>query len=211
MNFDTIYQSVSQDYYKLKQVQSQLQLNQEQINNILNQIASNESKIQLLDSASTIFKTLQDKMTTVHINHITQLINNALHTVFDDEFITYKIEIETTQQRNNNTIQFHLLTTENNITTKTNLQDNGFGIQSLIGFVLQIYFILQHKQAHILFLDESLTAISTDKLPKLKQFITEVSKQYDFKFVLIAHMESLFTLADYAYNVDNGIVTEVRV
>ena len=141
----------------------------------------------------------------------TKLINNALTTVFNDDLIQYSIRIDTTQQRNNNIAQFTLLTTENSITTETNLQDNGYGIQSLIGFVLQIYFILQHKQARILFLDESLTAISTDKLPKLKQFINEVSERYDFHFILIAHMESLFDLADYSYNVDNGVVIEVPI
>ena len=69
---------------------------------------------------------------------------------------------------------------------------------------------LSVKQAHILFLDESLTAISTDKLPRLKQFIQEVSKQYNFYFILIAHMESLFELADYTYNVNNGKIKLVQ-
>lgn len=211
MTFDSIYQQISQDYYKLKQVQSQKDLTKEQIQKLTVQIADDTKQVQLLDDTATIFKTLQDKLTTVHINHLTKLIDNALSTVFNDEFIQYHIRIETSQQRNNNTTQFYLETTENNITTETLLQNNGFGIQSLIGFVLQIYFILQHKQAHILFLDESLTAISTDKLPKLKQFITEVSQQYHFKFILIAHMESLFQLADYAYNVENGRVTAVSI
>lgn len=211
MTFDSIYQQISQDYYKLKQVQSQKDLTKEQIQKLTVQIADDTKQVQLLDDTATIFKTLQDKLTTVHINHLTKLIDNALSTVFNDEFIQYSIRIETSQQRNNNTTQFYLETTENNITTETLLQNNGFGIQSLIGFVLQIYFILQHKQAHILFLDESLTAISTDKLPKLKQFITEVSQQYHFKFILIAHMESLFQLADYAYNVENGRVTAVSI
>ena len=131
--------------------------------------------------------------------------------VFNTPTTQYHIRIETTQQRNNNVTQFYLLTTQDDTTTETLLQDNGFGIQSLIGFVLQIYFIIQHNQAHILFLDESLTAISTDKLPKLKLFINEVSKQYNFHFILIAHMESLFQLADYSYSVHNGKVTPIPV
>ena len=36
-------------------------------------------------------------------------------------------------------------------------------------------------------------------------------QQYDFKFILIAHMESLFDLADYSYTVENGIVTPVSI
>lgn len=209
MQFDKIFQDVSKEYYKLKQVQSQLLLTNENITKLKEELIEDERQIQLHEKASEVFKTLQERLTYVHIDHLTNLINNALETVFNDEYIQYSIRIETSQQRNNNTCQFYLLTTENNITTETLLQDNGFGIQSLIGFVLQIYFILQHNQARILFLDESLTAISTDKLPKLKVFIDKVSQQYDFKFILIAHMSDLFELADYAYNVENGKVIEV--
>lgn len=211
MDFTTLKQNINRDFYKLQQIDTQLTLNNEQEQQLVSRLADEEKQIQLLDSTLTVFKTLQEKLTTVHIDHITKLINNALSTVFNDDNIQYQIRIDTTQQRNNNTTQFVLLTTENNKTTETNLQDNGFGIQSLIGFVLQIYFIIQHKQERILFLDESLTAISTDKLPKLKQFIHEVSQQYDFKFILIAHMESLFDLADYSYTVENGIVTPVSI
>lgn len=210
MEFESVYQKISQKYYSLQQIQTQFQLNKEQEQQLIQEIAQISQKIQLLDDALTIFKTLQDKLTQVHIDHITKLVNHALETVFNDDQLQYSIRIDTNQQRNNNTAQFYLLTTENNITTETLLQNNGFGIQSLIGFTLQIYFILQQNQAHLLLLDESLTAISTDKLPRLKQFIHEISKQYDFHFVLIAHMESLFELADYTYTVHNGKVKLIQ-
>jgi ABC-type sugar transport system ATPase subunit len=210
MSFDEVYQHISKEYYQLQQVQTQLNLNKETEQKLIQDLAKCESHIQLLDDGLSIFKILQEKLTQNHINHITQLINHALSTVFDDEFTQYQIRIEVNQQRNNNTAQFYLLTTQQQETTETLLQNNGFGIQSLIGFVLQIYFILQHNQAHILFLDESLTAISTDKLPRLKQFIQQVSQQYDFYFILIAHMESLFDLADYTYHVDQGKVTLLK-
>lgn len=209
MSFDQLYQQITQKYYKLQQIQTQLDFNTTQEQQLIQELAKNSQQIQLLDDGLIIFKTLQEKLTLTHINHITSLINHALATVFDDDQTQYQIRIETTQQRNNNTAQFYLLTTQSGNTTETQLQNNGFGIQSLIGFVLQIYFILQQNQAHILLLDESLTAISTDKLPRLKQFIQEVSKQYNFHFILIAHMEALFELADYSYDVRNGKITEV--
>lgn len=210
MTFDTIYQQISQKYYSLLQIQTQLQLNKEQEQKLISQIAQTSQDITLLDDALTVFKSLQDKLTHVHIDHITRLTNHALDTVFNDDYTQYSIRIETSQQRNNNTAQFYLLTTEQGNTTETLLQNNGFGIQSLIGFTLQIYFILQQNQARLLLLDESLTAISTDKLPRLKQFIREIAKQYDFHFVLIAHMESLFELADYTYTVNNGKVKLIQ-
>lgn len=184
-----------------------------QRNNLIGKIDKNTKDTTLLENTREVFKVLENKLSEANIRHVEELCNQALTTVFNTDDTIYSIKIETLVQRNNNQVQFYLF--EKNLKTdeeiKTRLEDNGFGVQSLIGLVLQIYFILIHKQQHILFLDESLTAISVDKLPKLKVFLNEVSKKLDFKFILIAHVESLFCLADYRYNVVNGEITEMEV
>lgn len=185
----------------------------EQRDKLISKIATDTTNITLLEDTREVFKVLENKLSEANIKHVEDLCNQALQTVFDTDTIKYAINIETLIQRNNNQVQFYL--TEKDLLTneevKTRIEDNGFGVQSLIGLVLQIYFIIIHKQQHILFLDESLTAISVDKLPKLKIFLNEVSKKLDFKFVLIAHVESLFCLADYRYNVVNGEIEEMEV
>lgn len=178
---------------------------------LLNKISENTQNIGLLENTQEVFKTLENKLSEANIIHVEQLCNQALKTIFNTDEIEYTIKIETLIQRNNNQVQFYLYEKDliNNTEVKTRLEDNGFGIQSLIGLVLQIYFIIIHNQQHILFLDESLTAISVDKLDKLKIFLDEISNKLDFKFILIAHMESLFKLADYRYNVENGKIEEI--
>lgn len=178
---------------------------------LLNKISENTQNIGLLENTQEVFKTLENKLSEANIIHVEQLCNQALKTIFNTNEIEYTIKIETLIQRNNNQVQFYLYEKDliNNTEVKTRLEDNGFGIQSLIGLVLQIYFIIIHNQQHILFLDESLTAISVDKLDKLKIFLDEISNKLDFKFILIAHMESLFKLADYRYNVENGKIEEI--
>lgn len=185
----------------------------EQKNKLVSKIAKDTKDIALLEDTREVFKILENKLSEANIKHVEDLCNQALQTVFDTEDIKYSINIETLVQRNNNQVQFYLTEKDlvNEEEIKTRIEDNGFGIQSLIGLVLQIYFIIIHGQQHILFLDESLTAISVDKLPKLKVFLNEVSKKLDFKFVLIAHVESLFCLADYRYNVVNGKIEELEV
>ena len=203
MKLNNLIESTSRNYTESKEKRDEL----------VNKIADDTRNITLLEDTREVFKLLENKLSEANIKHVESLCNQALQTVFDTEDMTYRINIETLVQRNNNQVQFYL--TEINTTTneevKTRIEDNGFGIQSLIGLVLQIYFIIIHKQQHILFLDESLTAISVDKLPKLKVFLNEVSRKLDFKFVLIAHVESLFCLADYRYNVVNGKIEEMEV
>lgn len=178
---------------------------------LLNKISENTQNIGLLENTQEVFKTLENKLSEANIIHVEQLCNQALKTIFNTDEIEYTIKIETLIQRNNNQVQFYLYEKDliNSTEVKTRLEDNGFGIQSCIGLVLQIYFIIIHNQQHILFLDESLTAISVDKLDKLKIFLDEISNKLDFKFILIAHMESLFKLADYRYNVENGKIEEI--
>lgn len=185
----------------------------DQKNKLVSKIAKDTKDIALLEDTREVFKILENKLSEANIKHVEDLCNQALQTVFDTEDIKYSINIETLVQRNNNQVQFYLTEKDlvNEEEIKTRIEDNGFGIQSLIGLVLQIYFIIIHGQQHILFLDESLTAISVDKLPKLKVFLNEVSKKLDFKFVLIAHVESLFCLADYRYNVVNGKIEDLEV
>jgi hypothetical protein len=185
----------------------------EQKNKLVSKIAKDTKDIALLEDTREVFKILENKLSEANIKHVEDLCNQALQTVFDTEDIKYSINIETLVQRNNNQVQFYLTEKDlvNEEEIKTRIEDNGFGIQSLIGLVLQIYFIIIHGQQHILFLDESLTAISVDKLPKLKVFLNEVSNKLDFKFVLIAHVESLFCLADYRYNVVNGKIEEMEI
>lgn len=181
--------------------------------NLIDKLDKETKEVTLLENTREVFKVLESKLSEANIKHVEDLCNQALTTVFDTDEVKFSIKIETLMQRNNNQVQFYLF--EKDLVTgeeiKTRLEDNGFGVQSLIGLVLQIYFIIIHNQQHILFLDESLTAISVDRLPKLKVFLNEVSKKLDFKFVLIAHVESLFPLANYRYNVVNGVIKEVEV
>lgn len=185
----------------------------EERDKLIAKIATNSANITLLEDTREVFKILENKLSEANIKHVENLCNQALQTVFDTDTTKYRISIETLVQRNNNQVQFYLFETDldKNEEVKTRIEDNGFGVQSLIGLVLQIYFIIIHRQQHILFLDESLTAISVDKLPKLKIFLNEVSSKLDFKFVLIAHVESLFCLADYRYNVVNGKIEEMEI
>lgn len=178
---------------------------------ILGKINNDTQEIALLENTQEVFKTLENKLSEANIIHVEQLCNQALKTIFNTDKLEYRIKIETLIQRNNNQVQFYLYEKDltNNTEVKTRLEDNGFGVMSTIGLVLQIYFIIIHNQQHILFLDESLTAISTDKLDKLKIFLDEICDRLDFKFILIAHMESLFKLADYRYNVENGKIEEI--
>lgn len=179
-----------------------------QIETLKGQIIKDQNHINLLQQSQDIFKLLQDKLTIQQIQHLQTLCNDALVSVFNDEQFSYHIDIQTKTDNQKPQAMF-ILTTTNNLTQEqyqTNLQSNGYGIQSLIGFILQVYYIINTHQQHILFIDEGLTAISHDHLPALKEFMTQISQKFQFIFILVVHDPDLLQLADYTYTINNGQV-----
>jgi hypothetical protein len=86
------------------------------------------------------------------------------------------------------------------------IDDNGFGVQSIIGFVLQIYFIIYHKLYPVLFLDEAFSTLSLEYIPYLKSLINSLSEKYNFIFVLITHDTRFMEISDKTYKVKDGKV-----
>ena len=88
------------------------------------------------------------------------------------------------------------------------IKDNGFGIKTIIGFILQVYFILYHKLSPIIFIDEGFSNLSLQYIPYLRSLLTSLKEEYGFIFVLVSHDPRLIDIADQTYEVKNG---EVRL
>lgn len=161
------------------------------------------------EDAITIMKELIDKLSRTHLDHLEQLLNTSVKTIFYDR--DYRIEFEVTEFRNSNNLIIYLIETTDEGEIKTELKDNGFGLKTIIGFILQIYFILYHKQAPILFMDEALSALSTQYIPFLHSLIHNLAEEYNFEFILISHDPRFNDIADRIYEVNNGNVKCIRI
>jgi DNA repair exonuclease SbcCD ATPase subunit len=145
--------------------------------------------------AVDLMKKLVEGMSKSQINHLESLINSALSTIFYDR--QYYVELVITELRNTNNLQILLNEVlEDGSVIKTKLEDNGFGVKCIIGFILQVYFIIYYKQYPILFLDEAFTQLSKQYLPYLKSLINDLANKYGFTFVLVTHDRDLMELAD---------------
>ena len=164
------------------------------------------SKEHKFESAVDLMKKLVEGISKSQINHLEILINSALSTIFYDR--NYTIELVTTELRNTNNLQLILNElTEDGQLIKTKLEDNGYGVKCIIGFILQVYFVIYYKQYPIIFLDEAFTQLSKQYLPYLKSLITDLADKYGFTFVLVTHDKDLMQLADRTYMVEKGKVS----
>ena len=158
------------------------------------------------EEAVDLMKKIVESMSTSQIEHLQKLINSALETIFFDR--QYSVDLVVTELRNTNNLQILLSeTSEDGTVIKTKLVDNGYGVKSIIGFILQVYFIIYHKEYPVLFLDEAFGTLSSQYVPYLKVLMDELAKKYGFIFVLITHDTRFMDVADKTYLVDKGKVT----
>lgn len=163
-------------------------------------------KEKIYEEAVDLMKKIVESMSTSQIEHLQNLINSALETIFFDR--QYSVDLVVTELRNTNNLQILLSeTNEDGTVVKTKLADNGYGVKSIIGFILQVYFIIYHKEYPVLFLDEAFGTLSSQYVPYLKVLMDELAKKYGFIFVLITHDTRFMDVADKTYLVDKGKVT----
>lgn len=187
----------------LKNQYNQAKLDREKLSDDLKETIKKEK---MYEEAVELMKKIVEGMSSSQIKHLEDLINSALETIFFDR--QYSVELNVTELRNTNNLQILLSeVNDEGEVIKTKLDNNGFGVKSIIGFILQVYFILYHHEYPVLFLDEAFGTLSSQYVPYLKVLMDELAKRYGFMFVLITHDTRFQDIADRTYLVDKGNVT----
>ena len=163
-----------------------------------------KEQINLLTESLEVVKVCINKLSEGHISHLQELVNSMLNTVFYDK--KYSIDMQLNDTKSGKVLDLFLIdsTLSDEDPVVTELSSNGGGLQTVVGFVLQIYFIIYFKQERILFLDEALSAVSSEYIPTLVDFMRGLVDKYQFKFVAIFHDTRFSEYADTIYQVSNG-------
>lgn len=202
-NYNDYFNKALQLKSKYETLLNQLSTVETQKSELNSKMKTLYEKVGTYESAIDYMKKLIDVLSRKHINHLEKLLNSAVQSIFYDK--DYHIEFEISEYRNNNNLTIYLIETlEDGNEIKTDIKNNGFGLKSIIGLILQVYFIMYHNQSRILFMDESLSAISTNYIEYVKELINSLAKEYGFIFVLVNHDPRWNDLADRVYEMNNG-------
>lgn len=162
-----------------------------------------KEKVELLTKSLDVMKLCISKLSETHINHLNDLVNSMLKQVFDDR--DYEIDFRLSDTKNGKNLNIYLKdSTESEEPVVTEIHDNGGGVQTVVGFILQVYFIIYFKQEPILFLDEQLSALSKEYIPNLCDFMDKLTKEYGFIFVAVVHDERFKEYATNIYTIQQG-------
>lgn len=201
--YESLYNTALQIKSTYETLEAQLEQTKQQKQNYTNQMQQKFQEMATYETAIDYMKKLIDTLSRTHIDHLEKLLNSAVSTIFYDR--DYRIEFEVSEYRNNNNLTIYLIETlEDGTEVKTDIQNNGFGVKTIVGFILQIYFILYHKQSPVLIIDEGFSALSTQYIEHFRQLIQSLTKEYGFIFILVSHDERFMRISDKTYEVMNG-------
>lgn len=207
-NFDTYFNLAlkkKQEYDTTLKIKEDAEIKKQEYENQLKDLLNKHKNY---EDAIDYLKEIIELISRQHINYIEKLLDSAVKTIFYDK--NYSIKLEISEFRNSNSLNILLVETTDEGDIVTDIKNNGFGIQGIIGFVLQVYFILYHKLAPILIADEAMSNLSSQYIPYFKELLNALAKQYNFTFVLVAHDPRFIDIADYKYEIKNGEVMEVK-
>lgn len=206
-NFETYFNLAlkkKQEYDTNLKIKESTELTLEEYNNQLkDKLLQHKNYSDAIDYLKEIIELISRQ----HIEHIEKLLNSAIKTIFYDK--NYSIKMEISEMRNTNSLNIYLVESTDEGEITTDIKNNGFGIQGVVGFILQVYFIMYHKLEPILIMDEAMSNLSSQYIPYFKELIDAMAKQYNFTFVLVAHDPRYVDIADYKYEVKNGEVRKV--
>lgn len=204
-NYSALYNKAIQVKSKYETLQNQLNSRKEKKIELTNLMSSKIHRQMVYESAISYMKEIIDLLSRTHIDHLEKLLNSAISTIFFDK--NYSIRFEVSEYRNSNCLSINLIETlDDGTEIVTDIKDNGFGIKTIVGFILQIYFILYHKLSPILFVDEGFSSLSDQYIPYLRSLLNSLKEEYNFIFVLIAHDPRFIQIADLIYEVKDGEV-----
>ena len=165
----------------------------------------------------TSYKEVLDILSKEQIIKIQSLVTVALHTIFHDR--DYSLDIVFGERGLERTVElvlvekrrFETSAGEEDVELRTPFEDGiGGGVMVVVGFLLQVYFIVYFDLEKVMFCDESFSQLSDIYLPNLLEFIKSLCEQKGFRIVLISHDPRITANADFVYQMEDGVVTRVK-
>lgn len=165
-------------------------------------------EVETIEKSIEVMKMAVELMAEKGIKVLEGILTEGLHAIFDDRNYSVKIEID--ERGSVKTAEIILVEEGSFGRRETPLKDAvGAGVQTIVGLLLRVYFILVLKMRRFMVMDESLFAVSTVYLSNLFSFISQL-KRAGFEFLIISHDPRVMEYADHVYSVTMGEVSKIK-
>ncbi len=199
ISFQSVIESVKRDYLK----------NKKDIEDKTKDLETLNELIVNTQAGYSYLETLINEESTKFISKIQDLISYGISTIFYDKDYSCEISLE-----NNQAVIWIIEKREENgqiVTIKSDIKKNGMGIRTVVGCILQFFFILHYEAYPVLFVDEGFSAISNNRMPYFMSFLLEFCKTNGLKVLLVTHDPRIVEYATQVYEVKDHKTTLLDV
>lgn len=136
--------------------------------------------------------------------HISEFITSALQSIWGEN--AYKYELRFVEKRNRTEVEMVLKTQDGEVSLDNlnNIRSGG-GVLDIVALALRIaLWSLQPNKQPMMILDQPLSNLDMNHLPKAGQLIDELSNKLGMQFVMINHNPALADIADKTFYVEKN-------
>ena len=148
-------------------------------------------------------------LTQKDLQPLETLLTRGLNTVFPER--SYEIHLDVSDRGNDKTAEFMLTEHKKKGSIVTPARECGYGVQTVISLILQVYYLLFNKARRVMAIDEGFTQIFEDNLVGAFDLIRYLIDELGFDFVGVTHDNRLFEYGDKIYRMNDGVLSEVKI
>ena len=157
-----------------------------------------EEQYTLLLKVGELFRALMDKLVTDQLKLLESVVTDGLRTIFFDQELTFEADLAT--RYNKVAIDFQLRQGDGPLAIRGSpMESFGGGPVSVASLLLRVLTLMRLKRYPLLFLDETLSAVSDEYVDITGLFLKRLAAKTGIDVLLVTHKQGFLEHADYAY------------
>lgn len=157
-----------------------------------------EARHTLLLKVGELFRALMDKLVTDQLKVLESVVTEGLRTIFFDQDLTFEADLAT--RYNKVAIDFQLRQGDGPLAIRGNpMEAFGGGPVCVASVLLRVLTLLRLKRYPLLFLDETLSAVSDEYIDVSVLFLKHLAAKTGMPVLLVTHKQGFLEHADNAY------------
>ncbi len=158
------------------------------------------NRIDVLVKVGELFRALMDKLVLSHVRSVEAVITEGFKAIFFDQTLTFEAEIAT--RYNRICVDFYIKQERSggkHVVRGRPLENFGGGPSTIASLVLRMLVLMKLKRKTVLFLDETLSAISPEYIDQTGLFLRKLSASTGTPILLVTQQRDFVEKATVAY------------
>lgn len=202
-NLSEIERNLSECYIKYNTLKNSISENEIKLQQVNSELMEAKSDLNLLLKSKPYIDTVIQKFSGNMLKNLEDLLSYSVSKIFYDR--DYSVSISVSEKRSQKCADLFLVE-DGKYYPVSNSSVSG-GVLTVIGFILQIFFISNLNTEKVIFLDEQLSCISSQYIDNFFSLVEELADKIGLVIVLVSHDDRFIRFASRVYKVKGGKFT----